>query len=475
MSELSSLLPAHPERPAQTYGRVIRLAYPVVLSSLAATLMGLTDTLFMGWVSTPAQGGVGLGGMMAWAFAAFFVGTLNVVNTFVAQHVGAGEEQRCGEVVSLGLVLVLAFSLLLELVAPAVGRVIGLFGAPAPVAGVAATYATIRVTAIPLQLLEATFTSFLRGIGDTRTPMKISLGMVLFNLPLNYWLIFGGLGVPALGPAGAAYATVAAQACGVLALALVCYARPMRQRYGMRLVRQLRARRLAALLKVGVPIGVGWFLEMAIWLAFSGFTSRLGPEPLAAHNIVLQVIHVSFMPGLALSVAATTLVGQHIGARDPEGAARAGYASLKLGIAFMTLMGVVFLLGGGLIARAFNPDPAVIALARKLFWIAAAFQMFDAMGMVSTGILRGAGDTRWPMLISVGFSWLVFLPLIWLLGHRLGWGVIGSWLGATVYIVGLGLTLLARVGAGRWKGYSVLEPSAPAPSTPASASASTPG
>jgi MATE family multidrug resistance protein len=463
------LLPEGPERPVDTYRRVIRLAYPVVLSSLAATLMGLTDTLFMGWVGTSEQGGVGLGGMLGWVFVSFFVGTLNVVNTYVAQQVGAGEDERCGEVVSHGLFLALGFTVLLELLAPQTGRVVAIFGAPAAVAAVATAYSRIRVAGAPFHLLEATLTSFLRGIGDTRTPMKVSLGVVLLNLPLNYWLIFGGLGVPALGPAGAAYATVAAQGCGVVALALVCYRRVLRERFGIRLWRRLRARQLSSMLQVGAPIGVGWLLEMAIWLAFSAFISSLGKESLAAHNIVLQVIHVSFMPGLALSVAATTLVGQHLGARDPAGAARAGYAALKLGIAFMTLMGMVFLLGGGLIASAFNQDPTVIAIARKLFLIAAAFQMFDAMGMVSGGILRGAGDTRWPMAISVGFSWLVFLPLIWLLGHRFGWGVTGSWVGATVYIIGLGLTLLARVASGRWRSYSVLESAAPdAPAVPSS-------
>jgi MATE family multidrug resistance protein len=167
------------------------------------------------------------------------------------------------------------------------------------------------------------------------------------------------------------------------------------------------------------------------------------------------MIHLSFMPGVALSVAATTLVGQDIGGGDPQGAARAGYNALKLAIAYMGLMGLTFLVGGGLIATGFNRDPEVVRVARRLFVWAAAFQMFDATGMVSGGILRGAGDTRYPMVASVVCAWLVFVPLIWLLGQRLGWGAEGSWAGATIYIIVVGLVLFARVRSGRWKSYSV--------------------
>jgi MATE family multidrug resistance protein len=449
-------LPRGSETAAETYRRVLALAYPVVLSNLAATLMGLTDTLFMRWVSTEAQGGVGLGAILTWTCVSLFVGTLNVTNTFVAQHVGAGEHRACGAVVRHGLLLALAFAALLVAGLPLVGELVAVFGAPAGVAAVASGYAQIRVAGAPLQLVDAVLTSFLRGVGDTRTPMKVSLATVALNVPLNAWLIFGGLGVPALGAPGAAWATVASQLAGVAALGWLCWRRAIRERYAIGLGGGIRARQLGEMLRVGVPIGVGWALEMAIWLVFSAFISSLGKDPLAAHNIVLMVIHLSFMPGVALSVAATTLVGQHIGARDPDGAARAGYAALKLAIAFMAMMGLVFLLAGELIASAFNPDPAVIAIAGRLFLLAAAFQIFDAMGMVSGGILRGAGDTRFPMLAAIACSWLLFLPLIWLLGQRSGWGVVGSWLGATIYIVVLGVALIARVAAGSWKRCSVI-------------------
>lgn len=441
----------------KTYRQVILLAYPVVFSTLATTLMGLVDTLFMGWVSTASQAAVGLAGVLIWTLASFFIGSLTVVNTFVAQYHGAGQHRECGGIAWQGIGLALGFSLPLLALLPLVPALVGLFGPPADVVPIAVAYAAIRLWGVPLDLVEASLTSFMRGIGDTRTPMKVSLGAVLLNVPLNYWLVFGGLGLPALGAAGAAYATVAARAISVAVLLGLFLRRRWREAYGTGLPRlqTLLSRRVLSLLSVGAPIGVGWVLEMATWLIFTAVVARFGKIALAAHNIVLQVLHLSFMPGMALSVAATTLVGQYIGAGDPTGARRSGFAAIKLGMVYMACMGLLLLILGQVIARGFNRDPEVVQVARQLFAIAAAFQIFDAMGMVSGGILRGAGDTRWPMVVGIAFSWLVFVPLIWLLGFRAGWGVQGAWIGALAYITGMGLVLLGRVWAGSWTRYSV--------------------
>jgi MATE family multidrug resistance protein len=443
-----------------TYREVILLAYPVVFTTLASTLMGVVDTLFMGWVDTASQGAVGLGGILVWTCASFFMGTLTVINTFVAQYFGEGRHRECGVIAWQGLVLSAGFSLALVALSPLLPALVSVFGAPAEVTRIAIAYAMIRVLGMPLDMVETSLGSFLRGLGDTKSPMFVSLLTVALNVPLNYWLVFGGLGVPPLGARGAAYATVAARAAGLLLLCALVFRPHMRRAYATGLPRagQLLTRRMGAILGVGVPIGVGWVLEMATWMLFTGVVSRMGEVPLAAHNIVLQVLHLSFMPGVAISVAATTLVGQRLGARDPAAARRSARASLALGMGYMTCMGLGFLVLGGPIATAFNRDPAVIATARNLFAIAAAFQLFDAMNMVSGGVLRGAGDTRFPMLVAVGFAWFVFMPLVWLLGLRLGYGVEGTWVGATAYIIGLGIVLFLRVRAGRWTTCSVTQP-----------------
>jgi len=448
-----------PTKTRGSYREVILLAYPVVFTTLASTVMSVVDTLFMGWVSTSSQGAVGLGGIMVWTFASFFIGTLTVINTFVAQYFGEGRERECGVIAWQGLLLAVVFSVVVVGLAPLMPALVGVFAAPADVAQIAVAYAMIRLLGMPLDLVEGNISSFLRGLGDTKTPMYVSLATVVLNVPLNYWLVFGGLGLPAMGARGAAIATVAARGLGVLLLALLVVRPAMRRRFGTGYpgAAKIFTRRIVSLLKVGLPIGVGWLLEMATWLVFTGVVSGMGRVSLAAHNIVLQVLHLSFMPGVAISVAATTLVGQRLGARDRPGARRSARASLVVGMGYMTFMGLIFLTLGGLIATAFNRDPAVVTTAQHLFVLAAAFQVFDAMNMVSGGVLRGAGDTRFPMFVAVGFAWFVFMPLVWLLGLHLGYGVEGAWVGATTYITGLGIVLLLRVRAGSWTSYSVTE------------------
>jgi multidrug resistance protein, MATE family len=440
----------------EIYLQVIKLAYPVVISTLALTLMGVTDTFFMRWVGTSAQGGVGLGGVLSWTCISFFVGTLTVINTYVAQLLGAGKPEQCGVIIWHGLVIALGFTLLLLPLASQIDALVGLFGATEEVAAITSSYAFIRVAAAPLHLVEACLTSFLRGIGDTRTPMMVAFLMLSLNIPLNYWLIFGGWGLPPLGPDGAAYATVAASAIGVIVLCLIVFRGYLRKQYGTGRPRSIAGRQVWSMLKIGLPIGVGYVLEMATWTIFAAIISHLSKEALAAHNIVIQVLHLSFMPGVAISVAATTIVGQHLGARDPVGAERSGYTALKVAMAFMFCMGLVFLIFGRVLSQTFSRDPQVVIIATKLFLMAAAFQIFDAMGMVSGGILRGAGDTRFPMAVGVLFSWFVFLPLVWFCGLYLELGVVGSWAGATVNLIGQGIILFWRVRSGSWKSRTLL-------------------
>ncbi|MFH1132405.1 MAG: MATE family efflux transporter [Pseudomonadota bacterium] len=460
-----------------TYREVVVLAYPVVFSMVAQTVMGLVDTLFMGWVSTAAQGAVGLGSIVVWSYSSFFLGTLTVINTFVAQYFGVAKSvvesgdprgnelfHRCGESAWHGLLVAASFSCVLLAGVPLLGRVVSVFGPPKEVEKIAISYARIRIFGSSFRCFEMTITNFMRGIGDTQTPMRVALVAVLLNIPLNYWLIFGGLGVPPLGPDGAAWATVIATGIGVVALFLLFLRRKMREQYGTGWPARFELQQVRELLKVGLPIGTTWVLEMAIWALFTGLISRFGEESLAAHNIVLQVLHLSFMPGLAIGIAATTLVGQALGAQDPTVAHRRAYASIRIGIVFMALMGLVYLLLGKQIAGVFSSDSGVIQIAKSLFLWAAAFQVFDAMAMTSSGVLRGAGDTRWPMYASVLSAWLVFAPLIWLFGFKLQGGVFGAWGAAATYLGGLGVVLFMRVRRGKWQSMSVIGKTTVAPS-----------
>ncbi|RLB63610.1 MAG: hypothetical protein DRI90_06450 [Deltaproteobacteria bacterium] len=434
-----------------TTTEVVRLAYPVVLSMLAHTVMGLVDTLFMGWVSTDAQAAVGLGSIVAWSFASLFTGTISAVNTFVAQHYGAGQLSRCGKAAWHGLALAAIGSVILVTVgAPLVSRMVQLFGADAAVGTIAASYSFIRVAGGPVICFEMALNSFMRGIGDTRTPMKVAIGMMVLNVPLNYLLVFGGLGLQGTGPDGAAYATVIAGGLGVAVLFALFLRRRWREELGTGWPGGLQLSEIYALLRVGLPIGIHWMLEMVTWTVFTVIVARFGAVSLAAHNIVLQVLHLSFMPGVAISIAATTLVGQGLGAADKAAARRAAISSLGVAVLFMTLMGGCFLLASGWIGEQFSTDVRVVELVGQLFVYAACFQIFDALGMVSGGVLRGAGITRFPMAVSLACAAVLFGPLVWLFAFRLDGGVVGAWAAMTVTICVLGTILALRVRGRSW-------------------------
>ncbi len=189
-------------------------------------------------------------------------------------------------------------------------------------------------------------------------------------------------------------------------------------------------------------------------LAFTMFTALLGSmgaEQIAAHQIALAVIRTSFLPGAAVAEAASVMVGNALGRRSLRDADRAARSALGMAVTFMAGCGVVFAIAGGLIAGAFTPDPAVAHVARSLLWIAAAFQILDAVNLVLRGALRGARDVRVPMLLGIGIVWTCVPTAALLLGRMAGWGAIGGWCGFLVETT-LGATLFAaRWRRGAWR------------------------
>lgn len=445
------------DRPAR---EVVRLALPVAASMGTQSLMGLTDVLFMRWVGPAEQSAVGLGAAMSWTLLSLFTGTLSAVSTFVAQELGAGRPERTGAYVWQALWPVLPFSVLLPFTGPWMHELLRLSGAPGDVAALAVRYVEIRLYASAAVFLSFSTVGFYRGLGEMWLPLWVTLGQLAANVVFDAWFVFGGGPVPALGLEGVAWATALVSILGAVGL-LIPFLSPSRRRaHGTWRDVAPRARRMLDFARIGVPIGASWALEMVVWSAFTVYAATLGKAEGAAHNIVMQVVHVSFLPGIALSVAASTLVGQQLGAERPEGAERYARAALRVCLAYMGGMGLLFLLFRRPFASGLAADGSVAELGARIFVFGAAFQVFDAIGIVCGGALRGAGDTRYPMVVSVALSWLVFLPAILLFGSVVGWGLEGAWLGATTYLAVLAAFLYARFRRGRWKSLRVVEPAA---------------
>jgi len=431
-------------------GQLLQLSSPMILANLAYALLGAADTFFLGRVSTVALGAVGLASLMFLTFSLLMRGTINGTTTFVSRMFGAGNHVQAGKYFQTFLFLSAIISPVILLL-PALFRLY--FGAIRPdpeVAQQALLYVSIRLWEIPFSLAVTACIGFFVGIGNSRTPMLLSWISVIVNVAANYVLIFGHLGFPAMGIAGAALGTVVAVGLqAVIALYLVF------RRYGKGYeLHRWELPSFAAFLataKVGLPMGITEAMEVAAYTTFFALISRLGTSQLAASQIANQVASVAFMPGFALSAATGSLVSRFMGSRQLHLSRSVGYTGAALGASFMGFLGILFWIFSAQVGRVFSADPEVLAYTRVVLRMMAFYQAFDGFCIVFRGALNGAGDTRFTMAVTTIGSWAVFIPSVYGLAFGLNAGLVGAWLGAIVYIFSIGVVFGLRFWRGRWQ------------------------
>ena len=431
---------------------VFWLALPIIISMASASILGLVDTFFMGWVGAGAQAAVGLGAPTVFSLLSLFFGTITGLTTFVSQYFGAGKYSDCGRM--LWHVLPASFivgGICALTLNPLVMWILMAMGTNPEIIGDAYAYMSIRIYASPIVFVSFALLSFLRGIGDMKTPAIVTGIAVIINIPLTYIFTFGWMGIPAYGAAGAAIGTVLSQAVEMLLYAYVVMHRKNADRYMTRKFVRLKLKTYAEFCKVSLPVGVCWGIEHAGWVIFGLYIASLSKEDAAAHAIVQSFMNLAFMPGLAISIAATTLVGQYLGAGNPKSAEKSARYSVRMSMGALVSLGLIFFILRYIIADGFSDDPAVIQIAANLFIFVAVYQVFDAMGVTLSGALRGAGDTRFPMFIMLGCIWLVMVPLVYILGDVCGFGLYGAWSAGSLAIILMGLCYYARFKTGKWK------------------------
>jgi MATE family multidrug resistance protein len=417
----------------------LKLAIPVVLAEIGWMTMGLVDTIMVGPLGPAAIGGVGLGNSLYIFIAVFGMGFLLGLDTLVSQAAGAGDRPDTWRSLVNG-------GWLAVLIAPAVWITIQIVTANLSRFGLAAevevrTHAYLRVMAwdvIPF-FLFAVFRRYLQGIGKVRPVMVALLSANLINWLADYLLVQGHWGMPALGVVGAGIATVGSRIwmAGILVIAAFLDEPAL-----WHVPRRPDFSRIRKLLGLGVPVAFQLSLEMAVFTIATVLAGTLGSKAIAAHQIALNLAGLTFMVPLGVSAAGGVRVGHAIGARDPHAAIRAGWTALALGAGFMCCAGMVFILIPRPLLIPFTTDPALLKLSATLLAIAAVFQLFDGLQVVATGILRGLGDTRTPMLANLLAHWGLGLPIAYILGITLNRGVVGLWIGLSVGLIAAGVILL---------------------------------
>jgi multidrug resistance protein, MATE family len=424
---------------------MVKLAAPIIGLNLANALLGTTDTLFMGRIGKESVAAVGLGSLVYFTAFLLLRGVVNAIVTFASQAYGADDLAAAGRFLRDHLWLALMLCAAIPVYYLLLDPVIRLTGASENVYRAALEFARIRTFEIPFALVSTALLGFLVSQGDSRTPMLITWGMVLLNIAFNVVLVFGYLGFPALGLRGSAIGTVAAIVMGSIAAALIVLSKANRVRYSIQFALP-RVPDLTRILRVGLPLGLLDFIEVAAFTAFLGVMARLGTNELAATQIANQISSLAFMPGFGLSTAAASLVGRFIGARELEFARRTGYAGVWLCMAWMGVVGVGFWSLSEPLMRAFTADPDLIRLGAGLLRLMAFYQLFDAANIVFRGALIGAGDTRFTAVVTLILAWTVMVGGGYVLAFVLGWGLLGAWLGPFAYI-----TLMALIYWRRWR------------------------
>ena len=448
---------------------ILALALPLFLNSSIQAVLNLTDTWFIGRISSTAVAAIAAVHWLILGFLLFFGGVAMGVQTFAAQAYGAGRYRRAGAAAWSGIWASLLMSPAFIFLAWAGPRLLAQFGLDEEVVALATQYWQPRIGGGVFALLTWAAMSYFYGTGQVRTAVLINLAVAVANALLNELLMFRlGMGI-----AGAAWATNIALGMGFATAMFVFTRLPHgRRRYAGHLLWRPRLRQIGALFAIGLPIGAMIAFDLLGLAVFQLLMARLGVVEAAATQIVMMLTSLAFMPAVGLGMAGTTLVGQSIGAGSPGWARRLGNRVVLMAVAHMGSVGLLLALLGPWLGPLFvSPeDPnaaAVVALTSSLLWIAACYQLFDGLQLGSGFCLRGAGDTRYPAVMLLLLSWMVFLPLTHVLTFEtgagpiaslpgFGLGAVGGWWAAVIYILSLALALAGRWASRRWMSMRVL-------------------
>lgn len=402
---------------------LLRLAWPIAVSTLSYSVMTIVDTLLIGHVGRAQLAGVGLGGISSFVLLCFSFGLLQGAKILVSQAIGAGRSDRASAYLGAAVFSAVSIGVVTAVAGQFAAEFVGRLAATEAAGQAASLYLRIRITGAPLVLLYAALREVRYAHGDARSPMVATVSAQIVNITLAFVFIF----VLHRGVAGAATASIVAHMveAGVLSWAQRAHG------FGLR---SFAREHLVDLFRVGFPTALQFVLEVGAFATLSLLISRFSEADMAAHQVALQVIHLSFLPTVAMAEAGSVLVGQAVGAGAYALVLRVARLALLITVGYAAFWSLIFGLVARPIASLFTSDAMVVATAATLLHVAAIFQIGDAANIVGRCALRGAGDVRYAAVVGVVTSWLCTPTFAWVLGYRFKLGAYGGWLGLCVEI-----------------------------------------
>jgi MATE family multidrug resistance protein len=424
---------------------MLELAMPLVMAELGWMTMGIVDTMMVGRLSDSARaiGAVSLASILYIAVAIFGTGLMLGLDTLVSHSYGAGDVEDCHRSLVNGVYLSIAITPVLMGIVRVIEPVLHAVKIDPSVLDQTIPYLrALNWGTLPL-LLYFVFRRYLQGMSLAKPVMFALVSANLVNLAGNWILIWGHWGFPAMGTVGSGWSTCVARIYMMAVLLVYSVYYDHRHQTGLREARRIPDFfRIWQLVQLGFPAATQFGMEVGVFAIATTLIGKLGAVPLASHQIALNTVSLTYMVPLGISSAAAVRVGQALGRGDPHGASRAGWTAMALGAGFMACMGILLMAVPRFIVRIYTPDAVVIEAATGLLFVGAFFQLFDGLQTVATGALRGAGDTRTPMICHLVFYWFLGLPLGAFLCFRMEWGAKGLWAGLCAALILIGTVLL---------------------------------
>ena len=452
MTDKSTLLSESNIEDESSLRYMLKLAAPMVVTTISFTIMQFVDRYMVSRLGKEALAAILPAGFASFLPSGFAIGAMASLNTFVSQSLGRGDTKNCSnyfwQTIYIGLVY---FILVVAIMWPTAPWIFRLMGQPEAVAEMEVIYFRIMLYAHILAVINWSANQFFMGIHRPAITMFASLSGQIVNVAANYVLIFGKLGFPVMGIAGAGWGTFIGIAVGAVINMAVFLSRGMNTAFGTRRTLYLDLGKMYDLLKVGLPAGFGLMVNVAFWgIILFALVGRFGTDALAATSAVLSYTSLSVMPVVGIGTALAAAVGKTIGAGRKDLATRQTRVCLRVALVYMGLVGIVFFVSRVALMEFWSSDEEVINIGVNLLICAAIYQVFHAARIIYGGALRGAGDTLWLAIVSAVGAAILGLGGLVIIIISVELGALGPWIVATISIIAVGLANYWRFKSNRW-------------------------
>ncbi|MGB3367882.1 MAG: MATE family efflux transporter [Acidaminobacteraceae bacterium] len=435
----------------QMIKNIINLGVPVIVENILIVLLGVVDMYFVGKIGTDAIAGVGITNLIVNIYTAFFIAIGIGTTAVVSRNIGAKKLSLASEDTKQAIMLGLIIGAIVALINLAFGKnIMQIIGAKSSVVDGALPYYMVITIPLVFLCLNVILSSVLRGAGDTRTPMKAGLISNLINIVLDYILIFGIMNFSGLGIVGAALATTISRIISVIVLMNSIMKGKNSTALDLSGKWKIRKDVIKSITMIGIPAGVEKLIMRSGQVVYGSMIVSIGTSAYAAHNVAGTIESVTYLPAMGFGIAASTLIGQNLGAKKIKEARMYGLYSYYISAVFMSLMGILMYLFAPSLAKLFTKDIIVIKQSVQVVRLIALFQPMLCVTVVIASALQGAGDTKFPMYSSLIGIWGIRVLGVYILAINLNFGLLGVWIAYAADISIRAIILMIRYLRGKW-------------------------